>query len=391
MSDTPHTAGQPLRLFGAPVGLYTGKIRCYLRKQGIPFVERLPSDPVFQKQLLPRLKRFINPVVLMPDGELVQDTADIIDYLEASGRAATPSLPGSPRQRMVALILDLYGGEGLLRAAMHYRWSFPEHNRAFLRHEFGLSFRPGRATPPVVEQRLDAFMSYLNGHLPSLGINSDTAPAIEASYLDMLDSLDAHFREHPYALGGCPSLADYGLIAPLYAHLARDPWPCMLMKQRAPSVWRWTERMNAADADTPEFPRYPAALPQDDELPSSLRPVLGLIARDFLPELAAMVAALNRYLETHDSPALQGTPAERGVVRMRFELRGMSLQSVVSPYVIYKLQRVVDAHAALSAQDREGVDALLDELGLMPLLGLRTRRRIERREFLEVWGDHQTI
>jgi len=29
---------QPLTLFGAPVGLYTGKVRSYLRKQGIPYV-----------------------------------------------------------------------------------------------------------------------------------------------------------------------------------------------------------------------------------------------------------------------------------------------------------------------------------------------------------------
>jgi hypothetical protein len=38
-----------IALYGAPVGLYTGKIRAYLRKQGIPFVETLPSDRGFQQ------------------------------------------------------------------------------------------------------------------------------------------------------------------------------------------------------------------------------------------------------------------------------------------------------------------------------------------------------
>ena len=38
MTPSPfgHTERAPLTLFGAPVGLYTGKVRSYLRKQGIP-------------------------------------------------------------------------------------------------------------------------------------------------------------------------------------------------------------------------------------------------------------------------------------------------------------------------------------------------------------------
>ena len=31
-------------LYGAPVSLYTGKVRSYLRKQGIDFVERMPLN-----------------------------------------------------------------------------------------------------------------------------------------------------------------------------------------------------------------------------------------------------------------------------------------------------------------------------------------------------------
>ena len=102
-------------LYGAPVGLYTGKIRSYLRKQGIPYVERLPTDPVFRKEILPAIGRFINPVIRTAEGRIVQDTADIIDFLEAEGYARTASTPTSPLQRIAALILDLYGGEGLVR------------------------------------------------------------------------------------------------------------------------------------------------------------------------------------------------------------------------------------------------------------------------------------
>jgi hypothetical protein len=38
-------------------------------------------------------------------------------------------------------------------------------------------------------------------------------------------------------------------MGPLYAHLARDPYPSVLMKQQAQRVWRWVERMNAPVLD----------------------------------------------------------------------------------------------------------------------------------------------
>ncbi len=187
----------PLMLYGAPVGLYTGKIRSYLRKQGIAYAERLPTDPVFRKEILPAIGRFINPVIRTPDGRIVQDTADIIDFLEREGYARSPSTPQTPLQKLVALILDLFGGEGLVRPAMHYRWSYRAENEAFLRHEFGLSYRPGRLSAEAVEQQLSGFMNYLNAYLPKLGITPETRIAVEASYEDLLGRLDAHFRQHP--------------------------------------------------------------------------------------------------------------------------------------------------------------------------------------------------
>ena len=39
-----------------------------------------------------------------------------------------------------------------------------------------------------------------------LGVTRDTIPAIEASYLTVLDLLEAHLCRHPYQFGGQPSL-----------------------------------------------------------------------------------------------------------------------------------------------------------------------------------------
>ena len=117
-SSFEHTDRAPLTLFGAPVGLYTGKVRSYLRKQGIPYVERLPTDPVFASEVMPAVKRFINPVVRFADGTLVQDTTDIIDHLERQGHARLTVYLAQPLHRIVALALDIFGGEGQVRAAM---------------------------------------------------------------------------------------------------------------------------------------------------------------------------------------------------------------------------------------------------------------------------------
>lgn len=381
----------PLALYGAPVGLYTGKIRCYLRKQGIPYVERLPSDRRFQHVILPAIGRFMNPVIETADGEIVQDTADIIDFLERSGRARVSAYPVSPRQRLVALALDLLGGEGLVRPAMHYRWSFRSEQEAFLRYEFGLSFRAAGLPDDAARRQLDAFMGRLNGYLGPLGISPATIPAIEASYLDLLGRLDAHFRAHPYALGGRPTLADYGLIAPLFAHLGRDPVPATLMKTRAPSVWRWTERMNACDPDAPEFPGYGEELAADDAIPGTLLPVLRFMAEDYLPELRMIVSAVDAWLAAHPEvrsgqPAT-AAPAERAITRGCFALRGATLEVGANAYTLSMLQRVTDAFAALGARDATAVRTLFASAGLEELLTLRARRRVERKNHLEVWGE----
>lgn len=388
MTRTPDT--RPLTLFGAPVGLYTGKIRSYLRKQGIPYVERLPTDPVFQGEVMPAVRRFINPVIRMADGTLVQDTADIIDYLERNGHAAFSAYPALPLQRLVALTLDMFGGEGLLRAAMHYRWSYREHQDAFLRHEFGLGFRAIGLPESVISQQLDRFMGRLNAYIGKLGINPSSIPAIEAAYEELLACLDAHFRVHPYLLGGRPTVADFGFIANLFAHLGRDPYPANHMKLHATSVFRWTERMLACDPDTPEFPGYDYSLPATDEVPATLGPVLQLMAQDYLPEIRMVVEFTDAWLaqqgETPAGMPVGGKPEVRNIGQGKFRLRGTEMESWVSPYNLYMLQRITDAFAGLDAAEQARVRDFFAAHGLEELLTLKAQRRVERREHIEVWG-----
>ena len=69
-------------LYGAPMSMFSGKARAYLRKQRIAFDEVMPGDPAFSQCIVPKTKRAIVPVLELPDGRLLQDTVDIIDHFE---------------------------------------------------------------------------------------------------------------------------------------------------------------------------------------------------------------------------------------------------------------------------------------------------------------------
>lgn len=370
-----------------PGSLYTAKARSYLRKQGLPMLELPVGDPGFGA-MTAAVGRFIMPILHDADGAVVQDGAAIIDHIEASGRARLSAYPEDPVLRTVSLIFELFGGEGLLRPAMHYRWNFDAQNLAFLRRDFvaGLA-------PRAEAAQGDALFAMASGRMrkaaASFGVAPETYGAVEQSYAEFLALFDAHLATMPYLLGGRPTIGDYGLVGPLYAHLARDPAPSRIMQQTAFNVWRWTERMNAT-APLLDGLAQDEALIDGGTLPATLTALMAFIARDYLPELAAHVSFANDWLEAQPDLAA-GTnglpdPAQRWIGRVAFEWRGHRIETAVMPYRFWLLQRVQDAAAALTGDQRAVLVALLEETGLAPLLTLKTRRRVERHNHLEVWG-----
>ena len=236
-------------LWGSAHSLYTGKARSYLVKKGLPFREHYLSHPDFAARILPAIGKSSVPVLETEQGEIVQDSGDIIDLLES--RHVAPVVdPVSPLQKLVSLLFDAFGSEYLLPTAMHYRWSYREQQEEFLRAEFGRAIIANSTR----EERRDTaakVMAFFNGFLPNLGVFPETVPAIEAAYLDLIDALDEHFQWHPYLLGGLSSRGDFGMMAPLFAHLGRDPVPAGIMKAKAPNLFRWTERMNSSPVKKP--------------------------------------------------------------------------------------------------------------------------------------------
>ncbi len=342
---------QPVTLYAAEVSLYSGKTRAYLRYKRIPFIEVLPSRQVVKEVLVPRTGVGMVPVVITADDEAVGDTSAIIDFFEE--RTPTrPVIPEGPVQHLVAHLIELFADEWLVLPAMHYRWAYPRHHAWFILKEFGQLFAPSqpRWIQPLMGMPL--FLYFGLGHGRVLGIDRRTRSAIEETYLTFLDAFDAHLAIHPYVLGGHPTLADFGLMAPLYAHLYRDPYSGKLMKTRAPRVADWVERMN-----TPDSQSFGPLVP-DDGIPETLYPLL----RHAFSEQWPVIRDTWRAVSEPDAVRSDGR-LPRFVGRHSFRIAGAQSTRAIQSYTAWMSQRSLSAYRDLLGPDRQRADALLDAVG----------------------------
>ena len=360
--------------------MFTGKVRSYLIKQGIAFEEVAPVSETFTKTILPQIGRRIIPVIEMQNGIIVQDTTDIIDYLENQDLAKQSAYPPHPLPHLLSLILELFGDEGLLRPAMHYRWNFPDKTDGFITHGFGGWQGPDASDADKAQ--IKKTMGKFNGFLPALGVSKDTIPEIERSFDDLLDILEAHFVRTPYLLGDTPTIGDYGMMCSLYAHLARDPVPSILMKNKAPSLFRWTERMNAPHADYSDMPYYSPS----DDVPETLKPLFKYIANYFLPELQMNVDVMNALPGGESGTAATINPQMAVLGFGAFNHGDVTISCAVRPIRFYMLQRVTDYFSTMKKDDQEAAVNYLKPLGLSPVLTLTAKHRVDRRDHKEVWA-----
>ena len=189
----------------------------------------------------------------------------------------------------------------------------------------------------------------------------------------------------------------------MWAHLFRDPAPATLIKQHAPRVGRWVERMTTSEPYESEYRRATDddGLIPDDGVPDTLRAMLRFVADEYLPEITAHVDYANRWLDERpdlvegtnglENPADRGLRGGRGLAgsedgRAEFPWRGSTLRTGVMPYRFWLMQRLHDAVADMDDTGREAVRSTFDAAGLESLLDLRARRRVERLDHLEVWG-----
>ena len=382
----------PYILWGTPHSLYTGKARSCLIKKGLAFVERCPSHTDYKARVRAAVGMVTFPVLETPEGQFIQDSTDIVTYLDSLDDPAsvTTMTPSTPLQTFVARLIDGFGLEGMLQAAMHYRWSYRDEQELFLQTEFGRGLYAGadREARRAAGRRV---MDFFSSSLPALGITHETAPAIETAYEELLEALDIHFQSYPYVMGCRVSIADLGLIAPMYAHLGRDPYPTALMKKRAPNVARWVERMQLPNTPDGEYAPHDADWLPDDAIPTTLEPLLALVFKDWGPLLGADIASYQQWLVAH--PEVQAGHLvhinDKHMVHptlgmVSYAWRGVQVQRASAVHGLWLFQLAQDAANALSGDAKQKLAAWVERTGGQEVMDLHLPRALERQNNLMV-------
>ncbi|MEX2206043.1 MAG: glutathione S-transferase N-terminal domain-containing protein [Myxococcota bacterium] len=408
------------RLFSWEHSYFSGKVRAFLRYKAqlgaLAYEDILATPELIQGLLVPATQSNVVPQLLMPDGSWVQDSSEIIDTVERA-HPEPPVIPPAdtaPAQHLACHLIELLADEWMVVWAFYERWQYgresvqPNH-AAFNEQQWGAVFAPGadglarRAAahmlfegPFGVRDAFDAPRGIFAG-LVALGVTEHTAKAWEASNTRLLALLESHFAVHDFVLGGLPSLADFALLGPLYAHLYRDPVAGFDLRTRFPLTSEWVERTNhtndlnarsygqklySLDANRNLVAR-PAtsdggAWLGDDALPPTLLPVLEVFFTEMWPVLRGELTTLRAYLASGrhapggelpgktftPTPGFEALQTGDGPLVHEFEIGGLRARRMVVPYHVWMLQRLADAlrDGVRSPAGGARIDALLSRL-----------------------------
>jgi glutathione S-transferase len=336
--------------YGWQLSYFSGKTRSYLHYKGIPFVDQPVDLPTLMLRIRQKTGAVVMPVLVTPEREWIQDTSVIIDRMEARF-PARPVLPQTPVQRFASYVLEVWGDEFWIPAAMHTRWSHPE-NLSLFRGDAGKALLPW--APAFLQQRAAGIpVQEMQKHLPGVGVVPAQFAVLDRWINQTLDRLDAHFAQHDFLLGARPTLGDFSLYGPLYGHLGRDPWPKRELIAPRVHVRAWIERMANAAASAGQ------ALQGEDEIPASLAPVFKAIFAELLP----MIDGINRQVRA----ALPGIAAAkalpRGLADVEFPLGNGSFRRAALPYTLWMVQRTLDVYRQMLPGEQRAVRHWLALMG----------------------------
>jgi len=322
------------RIYGMELSPYSVKVRSAFRYKGVPhewIVRSAARMAEFQK--LAKLP--LIPLVVSPEGEVMQDSTPILEALDA--RFPEPSLqPADPSLAFLSALLEEYGDEWCNKPMFHYRWTYPS-DRASAAERIARATLPEAGTEQI-EAAARTIEARMVPRLALVGSSPDTQDAIEASFARQLALLEPHLASRPYLFGARPALADFGVFAQLY-ECATDPTPGALLRARAPRVAAWIERMLA--------PRAEGAFEPWAELEPTLLPLLrDEVGAVFFPWTLANERAL-----------------ATGAEALTCSLDGRPFTQAPQKYHAKSLAVLRRRHAAL--EDRAALDPILARAGCL--------------------------
>jgi hypothetical protein len=221
-----------------------------------------------------------------------------------------------------------------------------------------------------------------------LGLSDEATPIIEQSTVRLYRILNAHFLEHPYILGGSPSIADFGLMAPIHAHLGRDPSSNSELKLVAPALYRWIETMGRAQLTDPELWYVSPGFFKADGLPPTLTALLEFIGSDYGPELLATAVAYHQWLPGKSAGSIvahDGRKANHQVLApIEHEQGGGSIKRVafIDPLALH--QRVIGTMDRMNPAELDQYGSILHAAGCEAIFALQLDRAVVRDDYTYV-------
>ena len=247
------------RIFGAEFSPYSVKTRSYFRYKQIPH-EWIVRGPSTQQEYQKYARLPLIPVVVTPEDEGLQDSTPIIDALEP--RFPEPSIhPDDPVAAFISALLEEFGDEWGNKWMFHYRWAREVDQRS-AGEGIAKTMAPG-ASGEALRGMVDGIRARMVERVWFVGSNEQTAPQIEQSFHDAVALLETHLASRPYLFGRRPAFGDFGLWGQIY-NASLDPTPGGILRERAPNVMAWVERMlepKAEDGFEPWSALEPTLLP----------------------------------------------------------------------------------------------------------------------------------
>ncbi len=320
-----------MKVYGSRVSYYTGKLEAYLRYKRIPYsLHGMPYHDA--KRLKEHVGAIQMPIVERDDGRWMSDSTPILFQLEKE-HPDGPVIPEHPVVGFVALLIEDYADEWLWRSAMHYRWSY-HYGRDLLSNILVDEVAAHNPFPRFIIRRVIRFRQQ-HYFVKRDGVTKKTWDHVEQGYLNALDNMSAMLETRPFLLGNAPSIADFGLMGPMFRHFGQDPTPAEIMRDRAPQVYEWVARMWNTQMD--DTPQYLSEVPEDGE------PMLKEICETHLEQLIANATAYGR-----------------GAKHFELTVQNCHYTKLpVSRYRVYCLEHLREALAVLASADQDSVRALL--------------------------------
>jgi glutathione S-transferase len=276
----------PIEFLGLPGSPYSLKMLAYLRFRRLPYLYHCGPHEMLSTKGYPVPSPAFFPTFYLPDTQgnraAVTDSTPIIRRLEQEHHARR-TLPDDPAMRFLVDLVEDFADEWMTKLMFHFRWAIPE-NASFITQPLAYWLLPHLSAHEIAPIAT-AFAKRQIDRLRYVGSNKTTAPAIEASYLRILNMLDALIQKQGYVFGARPTAADFALYGQLSQLTRVDLTPTRLCQQHAPRVLAWVDRMaDLGSADIPSWARL-------EDLSSNLRPLMEEIGRTYAPLAVANAKA----------------------------------------------------------------------------------------------------